>query len=192
MAEPPEIVTPRLRLVPPVPDFATDVYDYSRDEEFCRYIDARPPLSVAESRIFLESLARENALDRRCYWVATLRTNGGAVGTLGFLFPAGEPDFGCQVGYGIARTHWGTGLFQEALRAVLDHGFTVFGFDRVFVLTRRENIRAARSVEKLGFQWFRTIAGQYRSGTGTDAVALCLTRDRFAGQRRPEPATRGA
>ena len=180
--QPPEIATPRLRLVAPSLEFATNVFDYSSDEEFCRHIDARPATSVGDCRDFLNHLARDNANGRRCYWVVVEQSSGCAIGTLGLLFTEEEPNFPCQAGYGIARTHWGTGEFQEALAAALSYGFSDLSLERIFVLTRRENIRAVRSVEKLGFQRAGSNDSYYQTSNGTESIALYLTRENSAEQ----------
>ena len=56
-----------------------------------------------------------------------------------------------ECGLYLARAHWGSGLAEEAARAVLGHAHHTLGVPAVFALVHEENPRAQRFVERLGF-----------------------------------------
>lgn len=56
-----------------------------------------------------------------------------------------------EVGYGLAQSAWGHGYMDEALRALLDYGFSVMNLNRVEADIDPRNSASARSLERLGF-----------------------------------------
>jgi RimJ/RimL family protein N-acetyltransferase len=57
-----------------------------------------------------------------------------------------------EIGYCLAMHAWGRGYMDEALRALLDHGFGELGLNRVEADIDPRNERSARSLERLGFR----------------------------------------
>ena len=162
--------TDRLMLYAPNRRFAPDLFVYGSDPYFCAPINAVPMREVAEAEAFLSSLSEANTNRTRCYWVAVRKVDDKAIGTLGFIL-GDNP----ELGYGFAPETWGTGLFQEAAQAVLTHGFKQLSLSRVFVVTRAENTRAVRAVEKLGFVVTRILPGRYDwNGAVKDGIELVL------------------
>jgi RimJ/RimL family protein N-acetyltransferase len=56
-----------------------------------------------------------------------------------------------EVGYSLARAAWQQGYMDEALRALLDHGFSTMALHRVEADIDPRNLASARSLERLGF-----------------------------------------
>ncbi len=65
------------------------------------------------------------------------------------LFPA---DHHAELGYVLARRHWGQGYMPEAARAVIDWALAQPGLVRVWAVTDVENRASARVLEKIGMQ----------------------------------------
>ncbi|MEO5374250.1 MAG: GNAT family N-acetyltransferase, partial [Alphaproteobacteria bacterium] len=146
---------------------AAGLFAYGSDPVFTRFIGARPFTKLSQADFFIHVLTTDNATGRRVYWVVERRTDGQAIGTMGFnlLFPIAQRLF--DFGYGIAPAHWGDGTFGEAARAVLAHGFTELGAERIQVMTRADNTRSVAAVERLGFlregllrQWYAVDGGR--------------------------------
>ena len=55
--------------------------------------------------------------------------------------------------YGISSPYWGRGLTQEAVKAVIKHGFEEHHFDRIVGLANIENIASWRVMEKAGMKY---------------------------------------
>jgi [ribosomal protein S5]-alanine N-acetyltransferase len=71
----------------------------------------------------------------------------GTVGLLRFDLDHGH----AEVGYEIARRHWGRGFAPEAVAAILRYGFTVLGLHRIEAGVLPENDASVRVLQKLGF-----------------------------------------
>ena len=58
-----------------------------------------------------------------------------------------------ELGYWIGKPYWGNGYCTEAARAVIEYGFTVLGFNRIFALYMTRNPSSGRVMEKLGMKF---------------------------------------
>jgi len=55
-----------------------------------------------------------------------------------------------EVGWRLAKDHWGHGYATEAARAAVDYGFTTIGLDEIVSFTAPRNVRSQRVMQKLG------------------------------------------
>lgn len=83
-------------------------------------------------------------------WALELKQTGELVGRAGFIDPEGWPGF--ELGWLVARPHWGKGYATEAARFALDHALSTMGRRRVISLIRPGNERSTRVAEKLGMR----------------------------------------
>lgn len=75
---------------------------------------------------------------------------GTLVGDLGFKV---EADGGqAEVGFTLAREHWGKGYASEAVSRLLDHAFPSVGLHRVYAVTDQENLPSIAVLERLGLR----------------------------------------
>lgn len=58
----------------------------------------------------------------------------------------------CEVGYALARAHWGQGYAVEALEALLGYGFGTLDLNRLEADIDPRNAASGRVLEKLGFR----------------------------------------
>lgn len=166
----------RITLVRPHPSYSRDILVYSGDETFYQHLDSSPMAEESEAAGFLESLVADNLTGKRDYWLITNNGSGQAIGTIGFIF---TPDLRrhkvAEMGYGLARRWWGSERFREACCCLLDYGFGDLGLERVQVVTRIANSRAAKGTEKLGFQREGILRDFYATTAGARMVSCCLS-----------------
>ena len=82
-------------------------------------------------------------------WGVETRVGGELVGRVGFIDAEGWPGF--ELGWLIARGHWGKGYAFESAKAAFDYAIGTLGRERVISLIRPGNDRSVRVAEKLGF-----------------------------------------
>jgi RimJ/RimL family protein N-acetyltransferase len=111
-------------------------------------------------------------------WALVERASGKLVGRAGLFEPEGWP--GLEVGWVLARPHWGRGFATEAGRAALAYAFDVVGAERIISLIRPGNERSIRVAERLGERYERTI-----DLLGATARVYGLARSRLV--RSPGP-----
>lgn len=174
---PKTLETERLLLTAPDVKYAADLHEYGSDPKFCAFIDAPPTKSAEDAASFLDKMSAANQADERCYWIVVDRTNGQAVGTLGLLFPYAHRHRVADFGYGFSPKVWGTGVFQEAGKAVVHFGLTNLNLVRIQAFTRADNIAAIEGVKKIGFEEEANLKSFYQTGHGrADATVLAKVK----------------
>lgn len=86
-------------------------------------------------------------------WAAELRASGEFIGFIGLQPPPQIPCSPCvEVGWRLARAHWGKGLATEGARAALRFGFERLGLDEIVSFTVPGNRRSRAVMERLGMR----------------------------------------
>lgn len=142
----PRIETERLRLR----DLAeTDFSAYAAmcaDPEVMRHLGSAP-LSAEEAWRQLAMLVGHWMLRGFGMWAVETR-EGEFVGRVGLHFPHGWPDR--ELGWALARKHWGQGYAFEAAAAAREHAFRDLQWERLVSYIHPENLRSIRLAERLG------------------------------------------
>jgi RimJ/RimL family protein N-acetyltransferase len=81
-------------------------------------------------------------------WAVEEKESGKFVGRIGFMKPAGWPDF--ELGWTLSRASWGKGYATEGARRALEYAFTEMNRDHVISLIAPENVNSIRVAERLG------------------------------------------
>ncbi len=81
-------------------------------------------------------------------WVAEEKTTGAFVGRLGLYYP--ESWYGREVGYAIAREHWGKGFATEGATRARDYAFEDLGWDEIISIISPANVRSVAVAERIG------------------------------------------
>ena len=145
---PPEIIdTPRLRLRPPVMEDALSIFeDYAQDAQVTRYLLWRPHKGIKETHDFLERSIAAWETGCEYSWVLTQRGDDRLVGMVGIRIDGSK----VELGYVLARPHWGRGYMPEAVRAVIVWALKQEGIYRVWAVCDVDNHASARALEKVG------------------------------------------
>jgi RimJ/RimL family protein N-acetyltransferase len=110
------------------------------------------PLTPAETNGFVDRI--EASFDERGWglWVVELVGTGSFIGYTGLAPAPPTTPFApaVEVGWRLAKDHWGHGYATEAARAAVDHGFTTVGLDEIVSFTVPRNVRSQRVMQKLG------------------------------------------
>jgi RimJ/RimL family protein N-acetyltransferase len=104
----------------------------------------------AESDVSMSNLRRH--LDEHGWglWAVEVRETGELAGLTGLWpMPTGFVP-GTEIGWRLAKAHWGKGYAPEAARAVLAYAFTVLKLPEVVSMTTVANQPSRRVMEKIG------------------------------------------
>lgn len=124
---------------------------YRNDPVVARYQDWEG-CTEAEALHMIRTLEREEpfAPGEWFQFAVELKETGRLVGDLGFRV---EPDGRqAEVGYTLAREHWGNGYASEAVSCLLEHAFGVLGLHRVHATVDQQNAPSAALLERLGLR----------------------------------------
>lgn len=60
-----------------------------------------------------------------------------------------------DIGYAVAENHQGKGYAFEVCHALIDHGWNVLGYDKIYGYCQPDNIASVKMLEKLGLTYLR-------------------------------------
>jgi RimJ/RimL family protein N-acetyltransferase len=155
------IATERLVLRKPRAEDAPDLAVAYADPEVVRFIGDGSTASLAEVREGIEEW-----LERWDTWGLSLfslerRDDGRVVGRAGFLrwdpetWEVGGDE--TELGWLLAREHWGHGYATEGALALRDWAFAERGLTRLISLIAPANLRSIRVAERLGERYERDV-----------------------------------
>ena len=120
----------------------------SADAEVMRYIGTGVTLTRMEAWRSMAAMLGHWQMLGYGMWALEDKASGALVGRAGFIDPPGWPGF--ELGWLLAREHWGRGYAIEAAQAALRYGQETLKRDRIISLIRPGNERSVRVAEKLG------------------------------------------
>ena len=119
------------------------------DAETMKYIGAGTVFNRNETWRSISSVLGHWLMKGYGMWTVEMRDTGEVVGRVGFIDPEGWPGF--ELGWIIARPHWGKGYATESVTTAYRYAIETLKRDRVISLIRPGNTRSVRVAEKLGF-----------------------------------------
>ena len=164
-----QLETARLLLRMFTPADLDCLHAITRDAEVMRFIGDGHPLSRAETGRNLAAII--SAFQRRGFgrWALILKESGALVGYCGFGL--GSEEIGIELAYLLAKSEWGKGFATEAGAACLRYGFEQLGLASIAALTRPENLKSRRVMERLKMRFVSD--GSYR---GYSCVRYSISR----------------
>ena len=144
----PELTTPRLVLRPFRPGDVDDVFEYARDPEWAEFLLGAVPQPYTRRNAEEFIAGRMLVPGNQFSWAIAL--DGAVVGDMTMRVDS-EHERG-EIGYSLAKAHWGRGLVAEAARAVIEWGFSERGLCRISSNADVRNRRSWRVMEKLGMR----------------------------------------
>jgi [ribosomal protein S5]-alanine N-acetyltransferase len=145
---PDQIETDRLRLrQPDLADPAAIFQAYTQDLEVCRFMVWTPHASESATREFIESCIKDWTAGSRLAYVIVEQGANTAIG----MIEARMLGTTVEIGYVLARPHWGKGLMPEAITALAAAVLENPGSYRVQAVCDVDNIGSQRALEKSGF-----------------------------------------
>jgi RimJ/RimL family protein N-acetyltransferase len=111
------------------------------------------PLPRAESNAFVARIGDRWREDGIGLAVAERKADGAFVGMVGLSRVRFAPMQGAvEIGWRLARVHWGQGYATEAARGWLGHGFGVMGLKEIIAYTVPANLASQRVMARLGMR----------------------------------------
>jgi len=171
------VETARLLVRQWVPDDWKRLLPLATDPQVLQYIGNREPWSEERVRKFVEGGIAMSASRGWVLWPLICKDDAELIGFCGFNggFP---PDV--EIGWWLRPAYWGRGLATEAATAVMDYGFTTFGFPRLISVAQPANKRSLRVMEKLGMVFDRQFTHE-----GIEVVAYAKPRPNEQPTARP-------
>jgi ribosomal-protein-alanine N-acetyltransferase len=145
---PDHIDSARLRLRKPKLSDARAIFlAYMQDAEVCHFMTWTPHASQAATEGFMEWCVNAWTTGSCLPYVITEHGDDVAIGTI----DARMLGTTIEIGYVLARQHWGKGFMPEAITALSSRALESPGIYRVQATCDVENIPSQRALKKAGF-----------------------------------------
>ena len=141
-----ELRTQRLHLRPMRPGDADRLVALVGDFEVAKTLSRVPhPYSRTDAIDWLNRVSRPHPPDQTSF---ALDAGNGLIGSIGFRIIDDKP----EVGFWLARSHWGQGLMSEAVEAAIAWFFSATDHDALDAGVFEGNPASLRIQHKLGFE----------------------------------------
>jgi len=180
----PTLYTARLLLREVTLDDVKGVQSCRGDFEVVQHNSGIVLSSDADIRSFISSMIEQYSSKQALRWGIVLRSEAGVeegrsgevCGMVGFNY-WDRGDRRASVGLELRRSLWGHGYMSEALRAVLEFGYTAMGLNRIEAVVSAYNDRCINMLTGLGF----VVEGRqreqyYEHGSFHDVILLALLK----------------
>lgn len=143
-----QLETERLYLRPVTIEDASDIYEYSKDQNVGPNAGWEPHKTMDDTLKIIKLIF----LDQKNIFGIVLKESGKLIGTLGLIDdPKRQNDRVKMLGYAIGARYWGKGYMTEAAKAVVNYGFEVLDLHLISAYCFPFNDRSKRVLAKLGF-----------------------------------------
>lgn len=111
--------------------------------------DAFPhPYTEKDAEAFIEAARSANPPFR-----FAIEKDGHYVGNIALHVQDDVYQKSAEIGYFVGEPYWGQGIGTEAVKLIVDYGFTTLGVQRIFAGVFSTNPASARLLEKAGFSF---------------------------------------
>ena len=177
----PTLVAPRLQLRWIEPADLEDLYAVFSDPEVMRFWSHVAWPHRDEASIYLEAIHRGFEQGDLFQWGIALRGDDQLIGTT-TLYAIDHAQGRAELGFALAREHWGRRYAREALTVLLDHAFSSLGLRRIEADVDPRNQGSLNTLEALGFRREGYLRQRWRvAGEIQDSVLMGLLASDWAG-----------
>ena len=182
-----ELLTPRLKLRWMTDADAPACYALFSDPEVTRYLGRAPWTAPSQAVQAIEKALADHASGSGLRLGIEVRASGRLIGDA-CLFHFVDASRRCEIGYSLARSHWGQGYAGEALEALLGHAFGSLDLNRVEADIDPLNTASGRLLERLGFRREGYMPERWIvNGEPADTVWYGLLRRDWTARTAPPP-----
>jgi [ribosomal protein S5]-alanine N-acetyltransferase len=146
----PTLETNRLLLRKLMRDDRFAIFRNYSDPDVANWFFDQPLTHIEEAEEIIDAFLKSAEDGKGCTWGILLKESRELIGTCGYENFA--VDARGEVGFDLAKTHWGKGYMTEALGAIIQYGFDALRVSEVGAHTYTHNARARQVLEKLGFR----------------------------------------
>lgn len=143
----PTLETERLVLRNLTTEDREGVFRNFSDEEVTKYLMS-PFTDIVQAEDIIKAFMEEFEQGSALTWAITLKAGGEFLGTCSCEINSGDR---AELGFDLARSHWGKGLMSETLQSVIRFCFERMEFKQIKAHTNLLNHQTIRLLKKLDF-----------------------------------------
>jgi ribosomal-protein-alanine N-acetyltransferase len=148
----PILTTERLILRKIVMDDDQAIYLQRSSPVVNKYIARAPVADINDAQLWITRINNNIDAGISVNWAITLKDSGTFIGLI-CLWNFSEDRTIAETGYELSPDYYGKGYMNEALKSVLEYGFTNLNLTTIKAYTHMENSGSRKLLEKNGFVW---------------------------------------
>jgi ribosomal-protein-alanine N-acetyltransferase len=154
------------------------------DPEALRYWSSTAWTHIAQAQDNIEQTLKAYR-DGAALRLALVRPDGELIGTA-TLYAMDRRNHRCEIGYMLARPHWGRRYMPEALAALIGYAFQTLELHRIEADIHPDNVASARILEGLQFRREGHLRERwFVGGEVSDSIIYGLLRSEWSGPIHP-------
>lgn len=147
----PVLETKRLILRELVKSDVEDLFEIFSSDEVMKYYGMFPIESQEELLKVIENFSKGFEEERIIRWGIQTKDTGKIIGTCGY-HNWNKKHFRSEIGYELSKEYWHKGYMTEALKEILDYGFTHMNLNRIEGIVYPENLASQNTLIRMGFR----------------------------------------
>lgn len=155
------IKTKRLVLRPLEMKYLNSTYHYSSDVEITKYMRFLPDLNIQETKEMIIGAEAEWKKPVPRYYEFVVLCGEDHVGAVSVYREVENGENVGELGWIIAKEHWGNGYAYEAAKALIDYSLTELKMNILTAHCDSANIASYKLMEKLGMKYVSRCNGRY-------------------------------
>ena len=153
------------------------VYRLLSTDEVTRYSFIDTFVRRKQAADFIRTFTDKFSTGRGIRWVILDKKTNAFVGTIAYRYLY-KYDLRGEIGYILAKEHWGNRYIPEILPGIIEFGFRNLGLRRIEAVVSPDNIRSIKILRKAGFKkegYFRH--HQYWKRKSWDVIPFALLKE---------------
>lgn len=109
--------------------------------------------------------------------IFAIEVNGEAAGGIGLHLQQDVLRKNIELGYWLAQPYWNQGIVTQAIRQMVEYGFSTFDVNRIYARPFGFNLASQRALEKAGFKLEARLENTiYKNGSFTDELIYAVRK----------------
>ena len=146
----PTLETERLILRAITPEDRYSVFENFSDPDVAKWFFETPFSKIEQADQIIRTFIMNADKGIGFTWAILLKDSGKFIGTCSYENYLAQKQG--EIGFDLGKKFWGKGYMAEALREIINFGFTVLGLMEIEANTYSHNVNSKRLLEKLGFK----------------------------------------
>ena len=146
----PVLSTKRLNLRKVTEDDVNEIFFLRSDKRVMEYLDRAPALSNEDALDFIKKINNLEKNNDCVTWAITLHREEKLAGTICYWNITKE-HYRAEIGYALNPDHQGKGIMQEAMAAIIDHGFKTMKLHSIEANVNPHNTASVKLLKRNNF-----------------------------------------
>lgn len=158
---------------------AEDLFDYASEAKVSRFMPWEAHRTIEDSKEFIAFVLNAYKQKNKLTWAIELKTDEKMIGTIDFVKWLPKHSRG-EIAYTLSHRYWGKGFTAEAVKALLEFGFTEMQLNKIEAPIVPDNFQSQRVLEKAGMKFEGVARQHFRiKGKLVDLAQYSILKEEF-------------